>query len=223
MADTSPSEPRQHAIRVPIGTLTLDGDLALPDGADGMVLVAPASGGGRQDPRERLVVEVLHPGGLATLLLDLLTPVERAVDRDTALLRFDVDLLAQRVVAASDWLCADSRTAGLPIGYLGAGTGAAAALIAAVERPDAVGAVVSRGGRVDLANTILPLVEAPTLLIVGGEDTGGIELNRAAMERLAAVHMLEVVPSAGPDFEAPGALEQVAGLALAWFEQFLAG
>ena len=223
MADSSASGPRQHGVRVPIGTLTLDGDLALPDGAGGLVLFAPESGRGRQDPRDRLVAEVLNAGGLATLLLDLLTPVELAIDRDTALLRFDVDLLAQRLVAATDWLGADPRTAGLPIGYFGAGTGAAAALLAAVERPDAVGAIVSRGGRVDLSDPVLPLVEAPTLLIVGGEDASSSDLNRAAMERLAAVHMFEIVPGAGPDFEETGALEQVAVLALAWFEQFLAG
>ena len=220
--DTLPSsEHRRHVVRVQIGPLWLDGDLVLPEPTGGVVLFAHGSGSGRQSPRNRRVASVLNDGGLATLLLDLLTPVEAAVDRDTALLRFDVDLLAERLVAATDWLAGDPRTVGLPIGYFGASTGAGAALIAAAERPDAIGAIVSRGGRPDLADRILPLVEAPTLLIVGGEDAPVIDLNRRAMTRLGAAHMLEVVPGAGHLFEEPGTLEQVAGLAMAWFEQFL--
>lgn len=221
MDQPSSSAHQQHAVRVPVGSLALDGDLTVPDQAGGVVLFAHGSGSGRHSPRNRLVAGVLNQGGLATLLLDLLTTAEEAIDRDTALLRFDVDLLAERVVAATDWLDREPRTAGLPIGYFGASTGAGAALMAAVERPDLVGAVVSRGGRPDLADPVLPLVEAPTLLIVGGADAPVIELNRRAMARLGAAHMLETVPGAGHLFEEPGTLEQVAGLALAWFEQFL--
>ena len=220
--DPSPAaDHRAYPIRIQVGSQTLDGELTLPSQAGGVVLFADGSGSGRHCPRNRLVADVLNEGGFATLLLDLLTPTEAAVDRDTGLLGVDVDLLAERLVAATDWLDHDLRTAGLSIGYFGASTSAGAALIAAVERPDGVGAVVSRGGRPDLAERVLPLVEAPTLLIVGGDDQTVIELNRRAMARLGAAHMLEVVPGAGHLFEEPGALEQVAGLALAWFEQFL--
>ena len=221
MDTPSSSEHRRHVVRVPIGSLGLDGDPVVPEPAGGVVLFADGSGSGRQSPRNRRVASVLYDGGLATLLIDLLTPVEAAVDRDSALLRFDVDLLAERLVAATDWLAGDPRTVGLPLGYFGASTGAGAALIAAAERPDAIGVIVSRGGRPDLADRILPLVEAPTLLIVGGEDAPVIDLNRRAMTRLGAAHMLEIVPGAGHLFEEPGTLEQVAGLAMAWFEQFL--
>ena len=222
MQPSSWSVHHAQSIRVPFGELVLNGDLVVPDQAGGVVLFAHGSGSGRHSPRNRLVARVLNDGGLATLLLDLLTPEEEALDRETGHLRFDIDLLARRLVAATDWLAGDPRTVGLPIGYFGASTGAGAALIAAVERPDAVGAVVSRGGRPDLADQVLPLVEAPTLLIVGGDDGPVIESNRRAMARLGAAHTLEIVPGAGHLFEEPGALEQVAGLALAWFEQFLA-
>lgn len=221
MDQSSPPAHQQHAVRIPIGALALEGILTLPHHAGGVVLFAHGDESGRHNPRTRLVAGVLNQGGFATLLLDLLTPVEDAIDRDTGLLRFDVDVLAERLVAATDWLDREPRTAGLPIGYFGAGTGAGAALLAAVERPDVVGAVVTRGGRPDLADRVLPLVEAPTLLIVGGADEPHIELNRRAMTRLGAAHLLEIVPGAGHLFEEPGTLEQVAGLALAWFEQFL--
>ena len=211
----------EHSVQVSAGLITLEGNLGVPDGARGIVLFAHGSGSGRHSPRNRLVAGVLNHGGLATLLLDLLTPLEEAVDRDTGLLRFDVDLLAERLVAATDWLAAEPRSAGLTVGYFGAGVGAAAALLAATERPDSIGAVVSRGGRPDLADRILPLVEAPTLLIVGGEDAPVVDLNRRVMARLGAAYLLEIVPGAGHLFEEPGTLEQVAGLALAWFEQFL--
>lgn len=221
MDQSSPPAHQQHAVRIPIGALALEGILTLPHQAGGVVLFAHGDESGRHNPRTRLVAGVLNQGGFATLLLDLLTPVEDAIDRDTGLLRFDVDVLAERLVAATDWLDREPRTAGLPIGYFGAGTGAGAALLAAVERPDVVGAVVTRGGRPDLADQVLPLVEAPTLLIVGGADEPHIELTRRAMTRLGAAHLLEIVPGAGHLFEEPGTLEQVAGLALAWFEQFL--
>ena len=217
MDEPSAAAHQQHAVQVPFGTLTLDGDLTVPAGASGVVLFAHGSGSGRHSPRNRLVAGVLNHGGLATLLLDLLTPLEEAVDRDTGLLRFDVDLLAERLVAATDWLGSDLRTAGLPIGYFGASTGAGATLIAATERPDAVGAVVSRGGRPDLADRVLPLVEAPTLLIVGGEDAPVVDLNRRVMARLGAAYLLEIVPGAGHLFEEPGALEEVGRLAAEWF------
>ena len=222
MDESSASAQEQQSVRVPVGSAVLDGDLVVPEGAVGAVILAHGGGNGRHRPRNEFVAGILNQGGFATLLLDLLTPTEEAVDRDTGLLRFDVDLLAERLVAVTDWLDGDPRTVGLPLGYFGASTGAAAALIAATERPDLVGAVVSRGGRPDLADRVLPLVEAPTLLIVGGEDPPSIALNGQAMARLGAAHMLEIVPGAGQSFAEPGTLEQVAGLALAWFEQFLA-
>jgi dienelactone hydrolase len=167
------------------------------------------------------VAKVLHEGGLATLLIDLLTAEEEVVDRQTAELRFDIDLLARRLVGASDWLAHQPATRRLAIGYVGASTGAAAALVAASARPNLVAAVVSRGGRPDLAGAALSRVQAPTLLIVGGLDKVVIELNRAALERLRVEKRLEVVPGATHLFEEPGALEQVARLARAWFERYL--
>jgi dienelactone hydrolase len=164
---------------------------------------------------------LLNKAGLATLLIDLLTPDEEAIDARTAHLRFDIDLLAERLVATTDWLTQYPDTQSLPIGYFGASTGAAAALVAAAERPDAVGAVVSRGGRPDLAGPALMRVRAPTLLIVGGNDTEVIELNRAAFARLRCEKQLVIVPGATHLFEEPGALDEVARLAREWFHRHL--
>ena len=207
-------------VRVTAGAVTLEGDLSLPDGARGVVLFAHGSGSSRHSSRNRHVALLLNEAKLATLLIDLLTADEEAVDLRTAHLRFDIGLLATRLVGATDWLTLHPATRHFRIGYFGASTGAAAALVAAVERPD-VGAVVSRGGRPDLAGSALPLVRAPTLIIVGGEDFQVIELNRAAFAQLRCEKQLVVIPGATHLFEEPGALDEVARLARAWFERHL--
>jgi putative phosphoribosyl transferase len=184
--------------------------------------VRTGSGSSRHSPRNRYVAEVLQQAQLATLLLDVLTPEEEAIDEQTARLRFDIRLLAERLILAVDWLREREDTAALPIGCFGASTGAAAALIAAAERPRAVGAVVSRGGRPDLAEESLERVKSPTLLIVGGLDTVVVELNEQALRRLAtATKRLEIIPRATHLFPEPGALEQVAQLARDWFIEHL--
>jgi dienelactone hydrolase len=186
-----------------------------------VVLFAHGSGSSRHSPRNRFVAEALREGALATLLLDLLTPEEEAIDARTRQLRFDIALLADRLVGTIDWLAQQPAARGLPVGLFGASTGGGAALVAAAERPDAVGAVVSRGGRPDLAGDALPLVQAPSLLIVGGDDEAVIGLNRRAMARMSAPVTLEIVPGATHLFEEPGALEQVARLARDWFVRYL--
>ena len=213
----------EHPVRIEAGGVALDGDLAIPPRAGGVVLFAHGSGSGRHSPRNRAVAGALRAAGLATLLVDLLTLDEEAIDRRTAHLRFDIRLLAERLVGATDWLRQDPTTRGLRVGYFGASTGGGAALVAAAHRPDAVGAVVSRGGRPDLAADALPLVRAPTLLIVGGEDHPVIALNEAAFVQLRAEKTLEIVPGATHLFEEPGALEQVAALAAEWFVRHLSG
>ncbi len=207
----------ERPARVVAGDVILDGDLVVPDGASGLVVFAHGSGSSRRSPRNRFVAGVLHQAGLATLLFDLLTAEEEEIDRETAELRFDVDLLARRLVGATDWALADPSTRHLRLGYFGSSTGAAAALIAAADRPDAAGAVVSRGGRPDLAMRVLPYVAAPTLFIVGGADDEVLELNRAAFEELRCERDLAVVPGATHLFEEPGALQRVARLAADWF------
>jgi dienelactone hydrolase len=209
------------AVWIPVNGKTLSGDLNVPRGASGIVLFAHGSGSSRHSPRNRHVAHVLREGGLATLLLDLLTEQEEAVDVRTRQLRFDIGLLADRVVFATDWLATDPRTRDLRIGLFGASTGAGAALVAAAERPERIRAVVSRGGRPDLARASLPLVAAPTLLIVGGDDQPVIEMNRAALSELRVEKELRIVPGASHLFEEPGTLEQVAHLAGAWFERHL--
>ncbi len=197
------------------GADMLDADLHLPEGARGLVIFAHGSGSSRFSSRNRQVAELLNNGHFATLLLDLLTQAEETVDVRTAEYRFDIALLGRRVVAATDWAHSHPIVSQLPIGYFGASTGAAAALIAAAERPGAA-AVVSRGGRPDLAGDALPLVRTPTLLIVGGDDGPVIELNEAAMRRMHAPVELAIVPHATHLFEEPGALEEVQRLALDW-------
>jgi dienelactone hydrolase len=211
---------REHWVEIALDRIKLEGDLALPGGATGIVLFAHGSGSGRHSPRNRYVARVLQDTGVATLLFDLLTEDEEAQDRATARLRFDIPLLARRVLAATDWVAADERTKRLRVGYFGASTGAAAALVAAARRDD-IAAIVSRGGRPDLADEALENVKSPTLLIVGGYDTQVIELNRAAMRRLRAEVELKIVPGATHLFEEPGALEQVARLAAEWFARYL--
>ncbi len=182
---------------------------------------AHGTGSGRHSPRNRLVASVLSEAGLGTLLMDLLTPDEEERDLATAELRFDIGLLGERTVGAVDWLAAEPPTAGLAVGTFGASTGAAAALIAAAERPEAVRAVVSRGGRPDLARDTLGRVRAPTLLIVGGEDTSVIGMNRDAMRELSTEVEMDIVPGATHLFEEPGALESVAAVARDWFLQHM--
>jgi pimeloyl-ACP methyl ester carboxylesterase len=211
----------QRLVQVPAGTVTLDGNLTLPEYAQAIVLFAHGSGSSRHSPRNRYVARVLNEAKLATLLIDLLTLHEEVIDTRTAHLRFDIDLLAERLVDATDWLTQFPDTKHLPIGYFGASTGAAAALAAAAVRPDVVGAVVSRGGRPDLAGSALPRVRAPTLLIVGGDDRQVIELNRAAIAQLRCEKQLVIVPAATHLFEEPGALDEVARLARDWFQRYL--
>ena len=204
-------------VRIPADNVTLEGDLQLPDHATGIVLFAHGSGSSRHSSRNQFVAGVLQNAGLATLLFDLLTREEESVDRYTAELRFDISLLADRLLAATQWLGQDQATRALPVGYFGASTGGAAALVAAAAVPERVAAVVSRGGRPDLAGAALPQVRAPTLLIVGGDDLQVLELNRNAMARMRAEVRLEIVPGATHLFEEPGALEEVARLARDWF------
>jgi dienelactone hydrolase len=213
---------QQRAVEIPADGVRLAGDLVVPPAARGIVVFAHGSGSGRFSARNRAVAGVLVRAGLATLLMDLLTPQEEAVDLRTRHLRFDIPLLARRVIASIDWLAADATARDLPAGCFGASTGAAAALIAAAERPERVGAVVSRGGRPDLAREALGRVHAPTLLIVGGNDPDVLRLNEQALAALGGEARLEVVPGATHLFEEPGALERVAALARDWFLEHLA-
>jgi putative phosphoribosyl transferase len=211
----------ERPVRVTAGPMMLDGDLSLPKESRGVVLFAHGSGSSRHSSRNRHVARLLNEAKLATLLIDLLTLDEEAIDARTGHLRFDIDLLAERLVAVTDWLTQYPDTRSLPIGYFGASTGAAAALVAAAERPDVVGAVVSRGGRPDLAGPALVRVRAPTLLIVGGNDIQVIQLNRVALAQLRCEKQLVVVPGATHLFEEPGALDEVARLAREWFHRYL--
>lgn len=192
----------------------LEGDLSVPSGASGVVVFAHGSGSSRHSPRNRYVAGILNEGSLATLLIDLLKADEQDVDR-----RFDIPFLAGRLVAVTQWLREQPQVAGLKIGYFGASTGAAAALVAAAELPLTIHAVVSRGGRPDLAGEALERVKAPTLAIVGGNDPVVLELNRQALARMHCVKALQVIPGASHLFEEPGALDEVAKLAQAWFAQ----
>jgi dienelactone hydrolase len=211
----------QDNLSIPASGVALDADVVVPESARGVVLFAHGSGSSRHSPRNRLVAHELERAGLATVLADLLTPEEERVDAQTGQLRFDIGLLSTRVIALVDWATHYDRTAGLPVGLFGASTGAAAALVAAAERPDTVAAVVSRGGRPDLAGDYLRAVRQPTLLIVGGRDERVIELNRQAMSQLAGEVRLAIVPGATHLFEEPHALEQVARLAREWFVHYL--
>jgi putative phosphoribosyl transferase len=211
----------ERLVRVTAGPVKLDGNLSLRDGSRAVVLFAHGSGSSRHSSRNRYVARLLNEAKLATLLIDLLTLNEEAIDAPTAHLRFDVDLLAERLVDATDWLTQYPETQYLPIGYFGASTGAAAELVAAAERPDVVNAVVSRGGRPDLAGPALTSVRAPTLLIVGGSDVQVIHLNRAALAQLRREKKLVIIPGATHLFEEPGALDEVARLAREWFHRHL--
>jgi putative phosphoribosyl transferase len=208
-------------VEIPAGWVALSGDLSMPSDARGVVLFAHGSGSSRHSPRNQAVARVLQSAGLATLLMDLLTPEEEAVEMQGGMRRFDIDLLAERLVHAIDWLTITPETKHLRIGLFGASTGAAGALVSAAIRPAAVYAVVSRGGRPDLAGSALPRVRAPALLIVGGNDVQVIELNRQAFAQMRCEKRLDIVPGATHLFEEPGALEEVARLAANWFRQYL--
>lgn len=212
-------------VRIDVGHGEIVGDLLVPTDAAGVVAFAHGSGSSRHSSRNQQVARTLVDRGLATLLMDLLTPAEEQVDVRTREYRFDIDLLAARVARAVDWLRADDRTRQLKIGLFGSSTGAAAALVAAAARPGLVAAVVSRGGRPDLADSALPAVVAPTLLVVGGDDRVVIQMNRDAMQRMPASTdvALEIVPGAGHLFEGPGQLEEVARLAGEHFVHHLSG
>ena len=211
----------EQSVQIPAGGVALDADMAVPEPATGVVLFAHGSGSSRHSPRNRYVAGELQASGLATVLADLLTPAEEQLDARTGRLRFDVGLLAARVMALTDWVTEYRPTAGLPVGLFGASTGAAAALVAAAQRPGPVAAVVSRGGRPDLAGEYLRSVVQPALLIVGARDTAVIELNRKAMRRLRGEARLEVIAGASHLFSEPGALELVARLARDWFTRYL--
>lgn len=216
------SELYQQSISIDALGARLDADLALPKNATGLVLFAHGSGSSRKSPRNRAVAEVLDEVGLATMLLDLLTNAEERSEQAGGRLRFDVDLLARRLTAAIDWLGRERATRALPLGLFGASTGAAAALIAAAQRSTRVRAVVSRGGRPDLADDSLEHVEAPVLLIVGEADSQVVGLNRGALVRLRCEKELVLVPGATHLFEEPGALAEVARLAREWFQKSFA-
>jgi putative phosphoribosyl transferase len=204
-------------VNMRIGKVILDGDLCITPGAVGLVVFAHGSGSSRQSPRNRYVARELRKARLATLLFDLLTPEEEAEDTFTGALRFDIDLLANKLVGVTDWLQMNQSAKGLNLGYFGASTGAAAALVAATVRPRLIKAIVSRGGRPDLAAPVLGRVQAPTLLIVGGKDFAVIDMNRDALNRLKIEKRLTIVPGATHLFEEQGALEQVAEHAKNWF------
>ena len=222
MATQTDIEFLAKAVRIPAGDVWLEGDLALPPNAMGVVTFAHGSGSSRHSTRNRYVAQVLQRAQIGTLLMDLLTLEEERAERYTAHLRFDIPMLAERLLAATDWLDSRPDTHDLAIGYFGASTGGGAALVAAAQRTRRIAAVVSRGGRPDLAGDALPLVRAPTLLIVGGYDEPVIEMNRAAYDQLRCEKRLTIIPGATHLFEEPGALEQVAELAREWFAGHMA-
>src|SRR6266481_1425591 len=206
-----------NEVRIPAGRATLDGNLSIPEKATALVLFVHGSGSSRHSPRNQFVARTLNNAGLGTLLFDLLTPEEESIDTRTAELRFNIGLLAERLVHATNWAKQQQETRSLRIGYFGSSTGGGAALVAAAEVPEDVGAVVSRGGRPDLADEALPKVQAPTLLIVGSNDDIVIELNEQARDRMHCEVKLEIIPGATHLFEEPGTLEKVAQLASDWF------
>ncbi|MDD3805478.1 MAG: dienelactone hydrolase family protein, partial [bacterium] len=217
---SSPGVQKERAVIVSSGLVELEGNLVIPDNARGVVLFAHGSGSSRFSPRNRFVARALQEAGIATLLIDLLTAEEEAVDIYTLELRFDIDLLAERLIDIIDWLRHERPE--LKIGLFGASTGGAATLVAASKRPESVSAVVSRGGRPDMAgNRVLSEVRSPTLLIVGGDDTEVLKLNRQALRQMHNVKELAVIPGATHLFEEPGALEKVSRLATQWFLRYL--
>ena len=221
MKTLQPDHSLQTLVSIPVDNIRLIGNLTIPPLAQGMVVFAHGSGSSRHSPRNQYVAEFLQDAGLATLLFDLLTPEEEVIDRRTRQYRFDIALLAERLMGATDWLGQESATARLNIGYFGASTGSAATLLAAAACPDLIQAIVSRGGRPDLAGTALTRIEAPTLLIVGGLDQTVLGLNRLALQSIQAPKRIEIVSGATHLFEEPGKLETVAWLATQWFNKYL--
>jgi dienelactone hydrolase len=215
-------EPKNIEVKIQIDeTSAIDGNLTIPRGATAVVIFAHGSGSGRFSPRNQYVAKILNEAGMATLLIDLLTPQEEEIDLTTAQYRFNIELLAQRLVTATQWLKQDQKTSGMTFGYFGASTGAAAALIGAAKLPNVIKAVVSRGGRPDLAGDFLEQVEAPTLFLVGGLDEVVLDLNRQAMAQMSAETRLVVVEGATHLFEEQGKLEEVAKLSTDWFVRHL--
>ena len=212
---------QETAVKIPIGSVVVEGNLTVPSGAKGVVLFAHGSGSSRFSPRNQYVAKFFNAQKIGTLLFDLLTNEEDQEDIETAEYRFNINLLAERLIGATEWLNKDPDTKNIVFGYFGASTGAAAALIAAVKLPNDIAAVVSRGGRPDLAANYLPRVVTPTLLLVGGLDTVVIELNRQAMEQMSAEKKLVIIPGATHLFEEPGKLEEVAKLSTDWFLRYL--
>jgi len=212
---------KRGSVKIPVGPVVLEGELIIPKGANGVVLFAHGSGSSRLSPRNQFVASVIRQAGIGTLLFDLLTREEEAVDQYTLELRFDITLLAQRLAAATKWLSSRSDTKDLRPGYFGASTGGAASVVAAAELGEQVGAVVSRGGRPDLAGQALALVTAPTLLLVGELDFPVIRMNEEAFARLRCGKELRIVPGATHLFEEPGTLDEVARLAAEWFVRYL--
>ena len=222
MKESSSNGKNNNEVRIPINSIVLEGNLVIPEGAQGIVIFAHGSGSSRHSSRNKYVAWKLQKEGFGTLLFDLLTVEEERIDMVTAHLRFDIDLLANRLVDVTNWFLINFVTENLNIGYFGASTGAAAALIAATENPNVIKAIVSRGGRPDLAEKALPDVKAPTLLIVGGNDFQVIDMNQWALERLNVKDKeLKIVPGATHLFEESGALEEVAHLAGEWFKRYL--
>jgi pimeloyl-ACP methyl ester carboxylesterase len=219
--ETTMSSLATQAMHIPAGKAVLEGDMTIPENAKGLVLFAHGSGSSRHSPRNRYVAGVLNEYGFATLLADLLTAEEDIIDQRTRHLRFDISLLAERLEAITAWIQNNAATAKLALGYFGASTGAAAALMAAARQGDRVKAVVSRGGRPDLAGDFLPIVKAPALLIVGGHDPEVLTLNRRALERLNPQSTLSIIPGATHLFEEPGTLESAAQMAAEWFREHL--
>lgn len=212
---------QESEIKIPMGKVRVEGNLTLPKKATGIVLFAHGSGSSRFSPRNQYVAKKFNAVNIGTLLFDLLTQDEEQIDIVTAEYRFNINLLAERLIGATEWLRKDSRTKNFSLGYFGASTGAAAALIAAAKMPAAISAVVSRGGRPDLAGKYLPEVKAPTLLLVGGWDTEVIELNREAQGQMRNENKLVIVPDATHLFEEPGKLEEVAEYSINWFTTYL--
>ena len=212
---------QETVVRIPVGSVVVEGNLTVPSGAKGVVLFAHGSGSSRFSPRNQYVAKQFNKARIGTLLFDLLTNEEDQEDIETAEYRFNINLLAERLIGATEWLNKDLDTKNIVFGYFGASTGAAAALIAAAKLPNDVAAVVSRGGRPDLAANYLPRVVAPTLLLVGGLDTEVIELNRQAMEQMSAEKKLVIIPGATHLFEEPGKLEEVAKLSTDWFLRYI--
>jgi putative phosphoribosyl transferase len=212
--------PKTHYVTIPLEDGTLEGDLTIPQGATGIVLFAHGSGSSRLSPRNQFVAQTLNKAGFATLLFDLLTKQEEVIDNITAEYRFDIKLLTKRLIQSTDWVIENHETKNLSIGYFGSSTGAAAALLAGAQRPKKIKAIVSRGGRADLAERGLNNVQAPTLLIVGGHDYSVIQMNEFALDKLTCLKKLLIIPGATHLFEEPGKLEEISAAATEWFKKF---